>query len=271
MINRIIIAIVLVILTLLIYYLGGIPLLIFTNLVIIFGMSEFYKMLSYGNKKYNKYLGYFFGLIIPNGYYLQKMGYINFKHGTALFVVGIIILLTYRVLRNQIQNTSEYFMNTLLPVIYVSFMFSHILAISFLVEGKLWLITIQTLVWISDTFAYIVGMNIGRKFFKKGLSVISPKKSIEGSIGSIIFTIITMFLINIVFFDGIKIIHLIIIPVIVSFFGQIGDLVESIFKREYEIKDSGHILGEHGGILDRYDSLIFVLPLMYYYIKFFIV
>lgn len=271
MINRIIVAIILVILTLLIYYFGGIPLLIFTNLVIIFGMYEFYKMISSGDKKYNIYLGYFLGLLIPNGYYLHKLGYITLKHGMALFVIGIIILLTYRVLTNQIKNTSEYFMNTLLPVIYVSFMFSHILALSFLNEGKLWLITIQTLVWVSDTFAYIVGMNIGRKFFKNGLTVISPKKSVEGSIGSVVFTVITMFLINLVFFKEIKVIHLILIPIIVSFFGQIGDLVESIFKREYKIKDSGHILGEHGGILDRYDSLIFVFPLMYYYIKFFII
>ena len=114
-------------------------------------------------------------------------------------------------------------------------------------------------------------MNIGRKFFKEGFSTISPKKSKEGAIGGVIFTIIALFILNNRFnliTDNNLI--LIIIGLIVSLVAQIGDLAESMFKREFKIKDSGRILGEHGGILDRFDSMIFVLPTVYYIVKIFI-
>jgi phosphatidate cytidylyltransferase len=152
-------------------------------------------------------------------------------------------------------------------------MFSHIIGIKFLPNGNKWVITIQVLVWISDTFAYLVGMRIGRKFFKRGLSMVSPKKSIEGSIGSFVFTIIMMFILRFTLFRNIEIalVHVFIIPVLVSIVGQMGDLSESVFKREFDVKDSSRLLGDHGGVLDRFDSLIFAFPIMYYYLKFFIV
>ena len=90
--------------------------------------------------------------------------------------------------------------------------------------------------------------------------------------GSLIFTIIAMFLIRLVWFKDMNIglVHMIVIPLLVSLIGTIGDLAESMFKREFGIKDSGDALGEHGGILDRFDSMIFVLPVVFYYFKFII-
>jgi phosphatidate cytidylyltransferase len=116
-------------------------------------------------------------------------------------------------------------------------------------------------------------MRFGRKFFKRGLSMVSPKKSIEGSIGSFIFTILMMLILRFTLFRNIEIalVHVFIIPVLVSIVGQMGDLSESVFKREFEVKDSSRLLGDHGGVLDRFDSLIFAFPFMYYYLKFFIV
>ncbi len=81
--------------------------------------------------------------------------------------------------------------------------------------------------------------------------------------------VIKMFL----YFQSVElhIIHIIIIGVIVGILGQVGDLAESMFKREYGVKDSGNLLLGHGGFLDRFDSLIFILPILYYYLKLFVI
>ena len=90
------------------------------------------------------------------------------------------------------------------------------------------------------------------------------------AIVALIFTIIAVFVIKLVWFKDMNIglVHMIVIPLLVSIIGTIGDLAESMFKREFGIKDSGDTLGEHGGILDRFDSMIFVLPIVFYYFKF---
>ena len=133
------------------------------------------------------------------------------------------------------------------------------------------MLTIQVLVWVCDSFAYFVGMSIGRKFFKNGCNTISPKKSIEGSIGGIVFTMLSIYLINRYFniFDAqTSLLKVLSVGFLISIVAQIGDLGESMFKREFKVKDSGRLLGEHGGILDRFDSMLYVVPVVYYLLKF---
>ncbi|MGL6169104.1 MAG: phosphatidate cytidylyltransferase, partial [Fusobacteriaceae bacterium] len=97
--------------------------------------------------------------------------------------------------------------------------------------------------------------------------------SVEGAIGGTFFTIVVLYIINNffnVFPTEISTLAVIFLGIIISLTVQVGDLVESMFKREFKIKDSGRILGEHGGILDRFDSLIFLLPAVYYTLKYLI-
>ena len=122
------------------------------------------------------------------------------------------------------------------------------------------------LVWTNDTFAYIVGKSIGKnKLFEK----ISPKKTIEGFIGGIIFAVLAGFLISKYYirpnpeFSQKSILIWTSIAVIVGIMGTIGDLIESKFKRIAGVKDSGNIMPGHGGILDRLDSVIFVAPIIF--------
>lgn len=122
------------------------------------------------------------------------------------------------------------------------------------------------LIWTNDTFAYLVGKSIGKhKLFER----ISPKKTIEGFIGGVVFAIFTGFLISKLYikaspsFSGKSILIWTSIALIVGIFGTIGDLIESKFKRIAGIKDSGKIMPGHGGILDRLDSVIFVAPIVY--------
>ncbi|MDB9893923.1 phosphatidate cytidylyltransferase [Flavobacteriaceae bacterium] len=121
-------------------------------------------------------------------------------------------------------------------------------------------------IWVNDSFAFFVGKNLGkRKLFES----VSPKKTIEGFFGGVFFTLITAFLVS-YFCDFLSLTNLLVISLIASILGTIGDLVESKFKRQANTKDSGTIMPGHGGILDRLDSLLFVAPFVYLYIHYLI-
>ncbi len=165
----------------------------------------------------------------------------------------------------RIENSSKYlyiFGYIILPFIILT-------KIPFGIKGynpKI-LIGIFILIWTNDTFAYIVGKSIGKhKLFER----ISPKKTIEGFLGGMIFCIIAGFIVAKYYIGGkINTQYIWIgIAIIISIFGTIGDLVESKFKRIAGVKDSGNIMPGHGGILDRLDSVIFVAPfiLLFYHI-----
>ena len=128
------------------------------------------------------------------------------------------------------------------------------------------MISILSIIWINDSFAFLVGKNFGsRKLFPS----VSPRKTVEGFLGGLTFSLLAAFLISKLNFDF-SVLNWLIIGLIVSVVGTIGDLVESKFKRQAKIKDSGTIMPGHGGILDRLDSLLFAAPFVYLYINFII-
>ena len=128
------------------------------------------------------------------------------------------------------------------------------------------MISILSIIWINDSFAFLVGKNFGsRKLFPS----VSPRKTVEGFLGGLTFSLLAAFLISKLNFDF-SVLDWLIIGLIVSVVGTIGDLVESKFKRQAKIKDSGTIMPGHGGILDRLDSLLFAAPFVYLYINFII-
>ena len=279
--NRVLVALIGVPLLLFIYAgesffrinLYGLPMLIFTNLVIGVGIYEFYKMVKVlGKEVYDKF-GILVAITIPNLVYLSnRSSYLEQKMITVVLIIVTIFMLTYRVFKNQIKGTLEKVSYTLLGIIYVSVFFSQIINLYFL--GAVFPLILQVLVWVSDTSAGIVGVTIGRKFFKNGFTEISPKKSVEGALGSIIFTGLAFVLI-IFFYERIigitlgQVFMAFIMGAIISIVAQIGDLIESLFKRECGVKDSGTILMGHGGVLDRFDSMILVLPFVTMVLYFF--
>ena len=121
------------------------------------------------------------------------------------------------------------------------------------------LIGIFVIIWTNDTFAYLVGKSIGRtKLYEK----ISPKKTLEGFFGGLIFAVIAGILIALYYTTQSPYIW-IVVALITSIFGTLGDLIESKFKRIAGVKDSGKIMPGHGGILDRLDSIIFASPFIF--------
>ena len=270
MLNRILVGLIGIPILMYVYYSGGISLLIFTNLIVGIGLYEFYKMTEFSGKNPFSKLGIIFGLVIPNLIFFSN------PLKTDLFILLPLTLLVIccmgiRIFENKVENSSVDIGVTVLGVMYISVLFSHIILLTYLPNGGKWLIATQIMVWVCDSAAYFVGINIGRKFFKEGFSVISPKKSKEGAIGAILFTTIVAVLLNMKF--GLlpdQNLMAACLGFVISSVAQIGDLGESMFKREFKIKDSGRILGEHGGILDRFDSMIFVIPVVYYILEIFI-
>ena len=123
---------------------------------------------------------------------------------------------------------------------------------------------------LTDMFAYFVGSKLGKH---KLCPEISPKKTVEGAIGGIVGCIISLiiytFVLNRMFNFGINYINIALISVFVSIFAQLGDLVASSIKRNAKIKDFGSVFPGHGGFLDRIDSILFVAPIIYYFLAYF--
>jgi phosphatidate cytidylyltransferase len=180
------------------------------------------------------------------------------NNGISIFTILISIYLLYFLFQKKESKINNY---TKYLVLFGYLVFPFIL-INYIPMGQNGynpkiLISILILIWTNDTFAYIVGKSIGRtKLFPS----ISPKKTIEGFLGGILFSIISGYLLAVFFIEA-KLIYIwIVISIIVSIFSTLGDLIESKFKRLAGVKDSGKIMPGHGGILDRLDSIIFVIP-----------
>ena len=127
--------------------------------------------------------------------------------------------------------------------------------------GLTYLIFALIVVWATDSGAYFTGRKVGKR---KLWPEISPNKTVEGFVGGIIWALVAAFIIHFISPLTTSYFILIGITIAASIFGQLGDLVESAIKRHYNVKDSGKILPGHGGILDRFDSLLFVLPLLHF-------
>lgn len=136
-------------------------------------------------------------------------------------------------------------------------------------NGWVLLIFAFILIWVNDIFAYLTGSAIGRH---KLCPRISPKKTIEGSIGGAVFTMlfayfINRFVLNVFFFENyINNIEVIFLALGVVIFGTLGDLTESMMKRHAGVKDSGNIIPGHGGILDRFDATFMAMPFVFIYL-----
>ena len=182
----------------------------------------------------------------------------------AIFFM-LIYCLTYVMLRKNQDKISDVI--TLYGLfVYVVGCFSSIVCVREMAGGKYIYLLIFLGAWVCDTFAYFTGKFLGKH---KLIPEISPKKTIEGSIGGIVFTIgafvLYGFIVNKNFGDEIKLsyILLVVLGLASSIISQVGDLVASAVKRQYDIKDYGKLFPGHGGVLDRFDSVMLVAPITY--------
>ncbi|SES76040.1 phosphatidate cytidylyltransferase [Oceanobacillus limi] len=179
---------------------------------------------------------------------------------TELIMLFVMLLLAYTVLvKNKFTFDDSGFI--LLAALYVGMGFYYFHETRIASDGLSLIFFVLLVVWATDTGAYFSGKSFGKN---KLWPQISPNKTIEGAIGGIILATIVGVTYYVIFPLSYSISIIIIVSVLVSIFGQIGDLVESAFKRHYDVKDSGNLLPGHGGVLDRFDSLIFVFPMLHF-------
>lgn len=149
-----------------------------------------------------------------------------------------------------------------LGIIYIALPLSYLIFLREETNGEWWLLLLLVIIWANDTFAYFTGKSIGRT----GLSRISPKKTAEGAFGGLLGGFVVAFLYNKFLSMGLGIGTIAVLSLVIGVVGIIGDIAESLLKRAAGVKDSGTIIPGHGGVLDRIDSLIFPIPLIYYFV-----
>lgn len=252
--KRVVSAIIGTILLILIVSKGDIYLNTGVFIISIIGLREFYIAVKKIEINPLSYIGYLCTILIYLSNFYSK---INIEFVLALAIISslIIYLFSKNILLKDIGVT-------LVGILYVPFLFSYI---NYL-ENSIYIWLIFIISFGTDTFAYLGGRFFGKN---KLWPEISPNKTIEGSIsgilGSTILTVIFAFFIK---EDSIYL--LMILAIIVSIFSQTGDLIASKIKRTAKLKDYGHIMPGHGGVLDRFDSIILGAPLIYYYISYFL-
>lgn len=252
-------SVLLVIITLITVIMGGNLLYGVVGIISLIGLTELYKLLKINNSLIG-YIGYaaciaYYGLV----YFEAK------EHMMLLFIAFMLVLMIAYVLTFP-KYRSEQICLVFFGLFYVAVMLSHIYQVRELQDG-LWLVWLLFIgAWGSDTCAYLVGISIGKH---KMTPKLSPKKSIEGGIGGIIGAALIGFIYGLVIrhkvdsFTNPQVAFAIICGAS-SVVSQIGDLAASAIKRNYDIKDYGKLIPGHGGILDRFDSIIFTAPIVYY-------
>lgn len=234
------------------------------ELIVIGAMYEFYSLAHKKNFNPQKIYGIVIGASVFAANYLFIEGYISSKIFLAAIpvVISIFIIELYR-------STDQVFVNigfTLLGILYIAVPFSFASYIVFWSQeySPNLLLGFLFLMWSYDTLAYVFGVSFGKhRLFER----VSPKKSWEGFIGGSLASIGIAYIVSMLFPD-LSFLNWAMVSLMVSVFGTYGDLVESSFKRNIDEKDSGSLLPGHGGILDRFDAVIFTLPLFYVLLNF---
>ena len=135
-------------------------------------------------------------------------------------------------------------------------------------DGGAWIYICLTVSWLSDTGAYFAGRFIGPAWPRKLYEAVSPKKTVIGAMGGMLGSILALCIAKLWYLPALRWIDVFLVAVPANVLGQVGDLCESLIKRSVGVKDSGVLLPGHGGMLDRIDALIFVVPYVYAYATF---
>jgi phosphatidate cytidylyltransferase len=235
-----------------------------TMVVALWGMlavTEFYRL---GEKIKIAPLTYF-GLLWTFLFILSPQLESQYLAPPVLVASGVVLSLIWIVARQRRENAFSSWAWTIGGILYVGFLLSYFVALRGLEDGRNWVFLALAVTFASDTAAYFVGKMLGRH---KLAPTISPGKTWEGTIGGFIGAIVIALLFTLPTPLQLPIGYgqAVLLGFLVSLFGQLGDLAESLLKRNTGVKDSGSLLAGHGGFLDRIDSVVFASVVVYYYV-----
>lgn len=257
--TRVITAIVALLIFVPMLFIGGIPLEI---LAVILAMVAVHEILIMRKKLLISFEAIISNLaviiaVLPSHYWPAKTPLL-FQQSTLLYIFILLMLAHTVVSKNHF--TFDDAAVIVLSVFYIGFGFHFFVLARDMMGGLSTLFFALLIVWVTDSGAYLVGRKLGKH---KLAPRISPNKTWEGSIGGTVLSVIVSAIYLKFFPQAYDWSVMLIIALIASVAGQFGDLIESALKRYYNVKDSGKILPGHGGILDRFDSLLIVLPVLF--------
>jgi len=226
------------------------------------GTYEFYRIANFDRREPLLYLGLLYSLALVLSPHYGSPSVLP-----TVITTTLLISLIYLLCRPSREKAFHKWAWTIVGALYVGWMLSYWLSLRGLVDGRSWVYLAILTTFANDTGAFFIGRAFGKH---KLAPIISEAKTWEGAIGGLICAILGAIVIATVlnlispFIFGYW--QVILIGFLIGLFAQLGDLVESLLKRNMGVKESGTILPGHGGILDRFDSLIFVGAVVYYYV-----
>jgi phosphatidate cytidylyltransferase len=247
-------------------YFGGVLFLIFVLGIALISFFEFATMVKAKSTEPNIFAGLLSTAVIVLNIYFNWVDFFTL----AIIISSVLLVL------ELYHNKSSAILNlgvTYLGIFYIGLFSASILGIrelykfssQFYEQGGFLIISILVTIWICDSAAFFLGTAFGKhKLFPR----VSPKKSWEGALAGFVFAILTMIAARLLVLDFLTIFDAIIIGAIVGTIGQYGDLIESLIKRDAEVKDSSTLIPGHGGVFDRFDSLLLASPFIYLYLNF---
>jgi phosphatidate cytidylyltransferase len=264
--QRVIVSVINIPLILAACYFGGWFFLLF---VLAIGLVSYYEFFLLAKKK-NMYPQLVTGMAgVAIFIFNQYKHFLDVYPFLILIVFFVTLVELFRNRGSAIYNIGS----TLLGIFYIGLFLSAMLGLrelyppvdSLYQRGGFLIISVFASIWICDSAAYYIGTPFGKhKLFPR----VSPKKSWEGAVAGFLFAIIAFIAAKYIVLDFLSLSSSIALGVIVGIFGQIGDLIESLFKRDAGVKDSSSLIPGHGGILDRFDSILYSAPLLLLYLKY---
>ncbi len=238
------------------------PAWVFTILILFVGLislNEFYALIRLKGAEKTVFFNYlltallFFSIICKGPFYI------------AIFPLFVIFPLAFFIFRYPKSHPKMVDIGKLIMgPFYICLPLSFLATIRTLDEGQMWIFFILAVIFAGDTGSFY----FGKLFGKHKLTQISPGKTWEGTLGGLIANVVSAGIFAYLFFPSLSASSIMVLGVAIGISGQVGDLAESMLKRMSNIKDSGRILPGHGGILDRIDSLLFAIPILYIYLSY---
>ena len=246
--------------------LGGITFALFWTLILIISAWEYWLLFRKGEFAPSL-------LVLLLGVAGISVGRYLFEPKTLGLILSFTILSTltvYIFACNKGSKTSGVdFGITLGGVLYLGWIGSYLISLRMVDNGKWWVLIVLPAVWFTDIGGYFIGSWFGKTKLSK---IISPKKTVEGYFGGIIFSVVFTYLLSMLWNIGnanLNSVHALILGLVIGAIAPLGDLGESMLKRQFDVKDSSNLLPGHGGVFDRIDTWIWAGVLGYYLIVFF--
>jgi phosphatidate cytidylyltransferase len=237
------------------------PFIVLINCGVLVALAEFYWITLRDDPRWMRVAGVALGVLVS-----LTMAWCPHPDALVVALIGasLAAAILHLVRFGELQTAAARSGLMVFGFVYIALLITPLGLFKRLPDGEDWIFLTCTVVWFADTGAYAVGRMLGKR---KLYRAISPGKSVEGAIGGLAFSFGAAVLAKLWYMPQLTWLDAVLISLPASALGQTGDLVESMIKRGYQVKDSGWIIPGHGGLLDRVDALLFATPYIYFYAR----